>query len=122
MNIRIEKELFQWEEGRYVYIETKENEPKISSMQFYNKKSKFAPVAFVEGNRAQIPNSLLKEHFPITVLACFEDEMGNIQVAKRKEFEVLKRTVPEYAYEGDPDEDNDPEIDEDVIYDGGEEK
>jgi hypothetical protein len=40
MEIWIEKELFQWEKDRFVYINTTPSEPEIKLVQFYNKKTK----------------------------------------------------------------------------------
>ena len=39
MEITINKELFQWEKNRYVYIKLEDNEEFPSYLQFYNKKS-----------------------------------------------------------------------------------
>ena len=43
MKIWIDKELFQWEKDRWVYVETFENEPKITFVQFYNAKFSHGP-------------------------------------------------------------------------------
>lgn len=111
MVLRIEKELFQWEKGRYVFLETEENEPSISCFQFYNKKSRYAPEVPVEDGKAMIPNYLLKEDLPIVALACSNDS-GETQVISRREFKVLKRVRPEYYIDDD-------DTSKDIIYDGG---
>mgnify|MGYP003304495277 CR=1 FL=1 len=111
MILKINKELFQWEKNRYIFIELEENDPEIFYIQFYNKQSKYGPEIPVENGKAKIPNFLLKEDLPIIALACTKiDE--NIQVIKRREFKVLKRAKPEYYFD---DEDTSKEI----IYDGG---
>lgn len=114
MTLRIDKELFQWEKNRYVYIDSVEGDPKISSIQFYNKKSKYAPEVPVESDKAQIPNFLLKEALPIVAVACIESDNNGTQVITRRVFKVLARTKPEFYFD---DEDTGIE----VIYDGGEE-
>ena len=70
--LKIEKELFQWEKGRYVIVSSKH--PEITTVEFYNKKSQYTEEVYVEDGKAQIPNSLLKESLPIVALACIEDE------------------------------------------------
>lgn len=123
--LKIDKELFQWEKGRYVYV--KQNDPEIIAVEFYNKKSKYSDQVNVEDGKAQIPNKLLKESLPIAVLACTEDDDGT-KVVSRKTFKVLARPKPEFYVD---DEDNPsgpsvpsyPEVDVpgvDIVYDGGE--
>ena len=111
MELKIEKELFQWEKNRFVFIEG-ENAPIVSSVQFFNKKSSRAIEVDVLGGKARIPNSLLKESLPIVALAC-KGRLDESQVIARREFKVLKRPMPENYYE-DPSSDS-----KEVIYDGG---
>ena len=114
MILRIDKELFQWEKGRYVYIDSVEGDPAVSSVQFYNKKSRYAPEVLIEEGKAQIPNFLLKEALPIVAVACIDSEDGGTQVIARRVFKVLARTKPEFYFD-------DEETGIEVIYDGGEE-
>lgn len=111
MTLRIEKELFQWEKGRYVFIDLDEKDPAISSIQFYNKNSKYGPEISVENGKAQIPNYLLKESLPIVALAC-SDISGESLVIGRRVFKVLARSKPEFYID-------DEDTSKDVIYDGG---
>lgn len=111
MVLKITKELFQWEKGRYVLVENEENEPQISVVQFYNKKSKYGPEISVEDGKAEIPNYLLKESLPIVAVACTKD-FGDTQVVTRREFKVLGRPKPEYYIDDD-------DTSKDIIYDGG---
>ena len=111
--LRIEKELFQWEKDRYVYITQSNTE--IVTVEFYNKKSDVAMEVYVTSNKAKIPNELLKENLPITAIACADIEKGNNVVA-RKTFKVLARPKPQY-YVDDSDNPDIPGID--VVYDGG---
>lgn len=114
--LNIEKELFQWEKGRYVIV----NDESITTVEFYNKKSKHGDEVIVENGQAQIPNKLLKESLPIAALACTDDENGT-KVISRKTFKVLARPRPEF-YVDDEDEPINPSPDIpglDIIYDGG---
>jgi hypothetical protein len=114
--LNIEKELFQWEKGRYVIV----NDESITTVEFYNKKSKHGDEVIVENGQAQIPNKLLKESLPIAALACIDDENGT-KVISRKTFKVLARPRPEF-YVDDEDEPINPGPDIpglDIIYDGG---
>ena len=114
--LNIEKELFQWEKGRYVIV----NDERITTVEFYNKKSKHGDEVIVENGQAQIPNKLLKESLPIAALACTDDENGT-KVISRKTFKVLARPRPEF-YVDDEDEPINPGPDIpglDIIYDGG---
>ena len=111
MVLKIEKELFQWEKDRYVFIELEETEPKISYIQFYNQKSKYGPEIPVEEGKAKIPNYLLKENLPIFALACINN-LGETQVICRREFKVLKRARPEFYID-------DEDTSKDLVYDGG---
>lgn len=112
MKIWTDKELFQWEKDRWVYIETSENEPKITFVQFYNAKFSYGPEIPLKDGKAKIPNYLLKEGLPIMAVACI-GLLGETQVIGRREFKVIKRAKPEF-YVSDPD---DTSID--LIYDGG---
>lgn len=117
--LKIEKELFQWEKGRYVIVSDKH--PEITTVEFYNKKSTYSDEVIVVDGQAQIPNKLLKESLPIAALACIEDEDGT-KVISRKTFKVLARLKPEF-YVDDEDEPIDPDTPDipgvDIIYDGG---
>lgn len=111
MKIWINKELFQWEKDRWIYIETLENEPEISYVQFYNQKSTYGPEVKLKDNKAKIPNYLLKDYFPIMAVACVGEE-GSGKAVSRRKFRVIKRVKPE-NYTDDLDEGIE------VIYDGG---
>lgn len=118
MKIYINKELFQWEKNREVFLELSASDPKISYVQFYNKKSKTGPEIAVVNNTAQIPNFLLEQDLPITAAACI-GELGKTLVVARREFKVLKRVKPvEYENGNTPGY---PDENEEIIYDGGEE-
>lgn len=110
MKIKIDKELFQWEKNRYVYLEASEDETEVSFIQFYNKLNQSAPEVPLIDNKAQIPNSLLKESLPIMAVACTSSKEG-FQVITRRQFKVLKRAKPE-SYKDEEDK-------IEVIYDGG---
>lgn len=122
MELVIERELFQWEKNRKVFIKG-ENSSDINCIRFFNKKSSTSLEVAVIDESAKIPNSLLTEDLPIIALAC----MGTSDKAKvilRKEFKVLYCPRPE-NYEGNVDDDSDyPDIniDEEIIFDGGVEK
>ncbi len=107
--LKIEKELFQWEKDRYVFVD--ENDSSITHIQFYNKENGQGPEIPVRNGKAQIPNYLLKESLPIVALGCIQVANGT-QVLGRKVFKVLKRARPEFYV----DDNNDIK---DVIYDGG---
>lgn len=111
MKIWIDKELFQWEKNRYVHIETMENEPAISYIQFYNKKSVYGSEIPLKDNKAKIPDILLTECLPIMAVACTGLE-GYTYPINRREFKVIKRAKPENYV------DSSDEI-KDIIYDGG---
>jgi hypothetical protein len=66
--LSIDKELFQWEKGRYVTVT--QSEPKITTIEFYNKKSKIGIEQYVFDDKAMIPNLLLKDSLPIIALGC----------------------------------------------------
>lgn len=90
MQIKIGKELFQWEQNREVFVDFDENELQVFYIQFYNSKTQKCPLVLLEGKRALIPNELLEQSLPITVLVCTENE-----VLARREFRVLKRPKPD---------------------------
>jgi hypothetical protein len=119
--LAIEKELFQWEKGRYVIV----NNPTITTVEFYNKKSEYGDEVSVENGQAQVPNKLLKEALPIAALACVDHGDNGTKVISRKTFKVLARPRPEFYIDDDddpvtPDEPETPDIPGlDVIYDGG---
>lgn len=108
MNLRIEKELFQWEKNRFILVEISPNDPLVSHVQFYNKKTKTSPPeSLIIDNKAVIPDLLLKDSLPIMALACSKD-----QVVCRREFKVLGRAKPDSYGDGE-------DTDIDIIYDGG---
>lgn len=114
--LNIDKELFQWEKGRCVTVA--QNEPPITTIEFYNKKSKFGPEVYVVNGKAQIPNFLLKDSLPIVALACIDDKDGT-KVITRRTFKVIPRVKPEF-YVDDDEQPSNPDIpDLDIIYDGG---
>ena len=116
--LKIDKELFQWEKGRVVFV----SDNSITSVEFYNKKSKYGDQVEVENGQAQIPNKLLKESLPIAALACIDDEENGTRVISRKTFKVLARPKPEF-YVDDEDDPVNPDVPDipgvDIIYDGG---
>lgn len=99
VEITITKQLFQWEKGRAIQIEPP-NQARYA--QFYNAKSKVALESDVEGGRAEIPDELLTQSLPITVIVCSEDGDGT-WVIGRKTFQVLSRKKPE-TYIADDEE------------------
>lgn len=121
--LKIEKELFQWEKGRKVIV----SDSKVTSVEFYNKKSKYSDEIVVENGQAQIPNKLLKEALPIAALACIDDGDNGTKVISRKTFKVLARPKPEFYVDDDdpviPDEPDTPDVPDipgvDIVYDGG---
>lgn len=116
--LSIDKELFQWEKGRYVTVHEVEGRPKITTVEFSNKKSSYGSEVLVVDNKAQIPNYLLKDKYPILALACIEDSEGTKPIT-RKVFKVYERPRPEYYVDDDEigTEEDIPGID--IIYDGG---
>ena len=136
MKLTVDKELFQWEKGRYVNLILEQGDPTITYIQFYNGKNSYGPEIPVESGRARIPNSWLAEGIPIMAIAC-TGSIGNTKPIIRKEFNVIKRARPAYYYEysdssapGVPDIPNipdtpeppdDDETNKDIVYDGGEE-
>lgn len=90
MKIKIDKELFQWERDREVFVDLDKEEPQTLYAQFYNSKTQKSPLFLLEDYKAFIPDELLYQSLPITVLICTET-----RVLARKEFRVLKRPKPE---------------------------
>lgn len=115
MEITIEKELFQWERNRKVYVRQQDGEPAISYVQFYNKNCQSAPEVPLKDGAATIPDYLLREQYPIIAIACIGSE-GDTKAIARKEFKVIKRPRPENYYKVEA------ETASKIIYDGGEEK
>lgn len=88
MNIRIDRELFQWEKERKIIVEL--DQPKDNLfVQFFNRKNNEAPLSPLEDGHAKIPNNLLEDSLPIMAIVCDEQK-----VYARKEFRVLKRPRP----------------------------
>lgn len=114
MLIRIDKELFQWEKNRYVYVDFDSNEPKITYVQLYSGRDSLGPEIPLENGKVKIPNYLLQKSLPITALACIGSLEEGTQVIARRAFKVIPRAKPESYFD---DEDADTGIE--VIYDGG---
>lgn len=110
MIIKINKELFQWEVDREVYITPEKDEPKISFIQVYNKTVEYAEEVELKDGKILIPNHLLTKARPIMVVAC-TGKRGKTKVIARREFKVLERARPEYYI--------DDVYEKEVIYDGG---
>lgn len=106
--ITIDKELFQWEKNRYVFIVNSE----ATFVQFYNKNSFEAKVVPISNNKAKIPNYLLSEGLPITAAVCTGESSGDLKVITRREFKVLKKPRPEGYYDEDF-------TGYEIVYDGG---
>lgn len=113
MKIRIEKELFQWEKGRYVYVDFGSDEPQITYVQLYSGRDALGPEIALEDGKVKIPNYLLQKNLPITALACIGDLKEGTQVIARRTFKVIPRAKPESYF------DEDAEAGIEVIYDGG---
>lgn len=116
--LKIEKELFQWEKGRYVLV----SDSKITTVEFYNKRSEHGDEVFVSEGKAQIPNKLLKDSLPIVALACIDDGDNGTKVISRRTFKVLARPKPEFYIDDEDSGPINPGPDipgVDVIYDGG---
>lgn len=113
MTIRIDKELFQWEKNRYVYVDSSAEEPVITYVQFDSGKERIGSEAELKDGKAKIPNYLLRKSLPITALACIGSLEEGTQVIARRTFKVIPRAKPESYF----DEDDDTGIE--VIYDGG---
>lgn len=110
MKLWIEKELFQWEQNRYVNVSLDENDENITYVQFYNNVDEIGLKIPLENGKAKIPDYLLKESLPIMAVACTGSE-GSTQVIGRRQFKIIRRARPEDLVEADKH----------VIYDGGEE-
>lgn len=106
--LKIDREIFQWEKERYVYVS---NSSSITHVQFYNRENSIAPEVPIENGKAKIPNNLLKEALPIVALGCKQVSDGS-QVICRRTFKVLKRARPESYIDTSEDF-------KDVVYDGG---
>lgn len=124
MRIYVDKELFQWEKNRYIFIKTDSASEELPTFaQFYNKKMLKSLDSPVIDNKIKIPNQLLEYDIPVMVVVCtgsYEDA----HAISRKEFKIIRRAKPENGSEN-PDEpdipsEDDP-TDKDIIYDGGEE-
>lgn len=100
MRLWIEKELFQWERGRYVNVSSDNSEPEITFIQFYNEENAVGPEVALEKGKAKIPDYLLEKSLPIMAVACAIKE-GEAQVIERRKFRVLKRAKPESYTETD---------------------
>lgn len=111
--ITIDKELFQWERDRYIFVDFNAQEVKPTFVQFDNKISKYGKVVPIQENKVKIPDSLLEEKLPIMANICIGSEK-NMQVVARREFKVIPRTKPDSYI----DQEN---VYKEVIYDGGEE-
>ena len=112
MKLFIDKELFQWEKNRYVFLEVAESDPSPTCIQFYNKKTFLGPEVKIVDNKAKIPDYLLADYLPIMALAC-TGLPGETQVITRREFKIIKRAKPENYKEDSDDEFYD------IVYDGG---
>lgn len=118
--LKIEKELFQWEKGRYVIIDDKH--PEILTVEFYNSKSKNTKEVLVEDGRARIPNEFLKTELPVVALACTQKDFRK-QVVARETFKIFPRPKPEYYIDSDEDDPITPPKPDgpsvDIVFDGG---
>lgn len=114
MNIIVEKELFQWEKNRQVFVIQEPGDPIITCVQFYNKNNCTGQEVPLRGNVAMIPNYLLREPYPIMAVAC-TGTIGDTKAIGRREFRVIKRARPENYYA------NEEGKIRHIIYDGGEE-
>lgn len=90
MTIKIDKELFQWEQNRENFVDFDEDPTQTPYVQFYNSKTQKCPLVPLENDKALIPNELLEQPLSITVLVCTDK-----RVLARREFRVLKRPKPE---------------------------
>lgn len=119
--LKIDKELFQWEKGRSVYMEPLN--PDVSVVEFYNEESVNSKESMVINGAAHIPDELLQNDLPITALACSKN-MNGTRVVARQTFKVFARPEPEgYTPGSTPDDPSKPAIPGiDIVFDGGEEK
>lgn len=116
--LRVEKELFQWEKGRYVVIDS--DHPEVLTVEFYNSKSANTKETLVQNGRAKIPDELLKVDLPLVALACTQFE-NKRQVIARETFKIFSRPKPEYYVDSEDEPDlPDPDVPStDIIFDGG---
>ena len=121
MKICTDKELFQWEKDRKIYIESSIEEPVITILEFYNANSKVGEAEILENNEALIPNHLLRMAKPLMVLAC-TGEKGNTKPVDRRQFRIIPRPCPE-DYSDDSAAPGLPNLPSGVhiIFNGGEE-
>lgn len=115
--LKTDKELFQWEKGRFVTVERAD----ITIVEFYNNKSETSDGIDVVDGKAKIPNKLLEQSLPITALACVNDGDNGTKVITRKTFKVHARPKPNKYEEDEPDipGPDDPSSPDLIIYDGG---
>ena len=130
MKIFVDKELFQWEKNRYIFIKTDSASEELPTFaQFYNKKMSKSLDSPVIDNKIKIPNQLLEYDIPVMVVVC-TGSYKEAHAISRREFKIIRRAKPGNGFE-DPDEPEIPDIpdvpggddptDKDIIYDGGEE-
>lgn len=121
MEIKIDKELFQWEKDRKIIIESSPEEPIITILEFYNANSQVGEAEVLENNEGLIPNHLLRSAKPLTVLACTGDK-GNTKPVDRQQFRIIPRPRPE-GYDDSSTAPSLPNFPTGsyIIFDGGEE-
>lgn len=90
MEIKIEKNLFQWERNKKIFINYDKTKYSSLQVQVFNAKAKTAPFIPLINDYIVIDDKILEESLPITVLVCCEET-----VVARKEFCVLKRPKPD---------------------------
>ena len=90
MEIKIEKNLFQWEKDRKVFIECNKTDYPSLYVQVFNTKTIAAPLIPLTTDYIIIDDKILEQPLPITVLVCSEE-----RVFARREFSVLKRPKPD---------------------------
>lgn len=118
--LKIDKDLFQWEKGRYLIV----NDNSVTTVEFYNAKSKNSIEVSLWNGRAVVPSKLLKEALPITALAIVKNESES-RIIFRDTFKVLARPKPEsYVDEDEPVDPDAPDPgpiipDSNIIFDGG---
>ena len=88
MNIKINGDLFQWEKNRIISVDFNRDKQNLYA-QIFNCKTDVCELIPILDNSILIPDKLLEQPYPITVIICTED-----QVISRKEFRVLKRPKP----------------------------
>lgn len=130
MRIYVDKELFQWEKNRYIFIKTDSASEELPTFaQFYNKKMSKSLDSPVIDNKIKIPYQLLEYDIPVMVVVC-TGSYEEAHAISRREFKIIRRAKPGNGSE-DPDDPEIPDIpdvpggdgptDKDIIYDGGEE-